>query len=146
MLHDPDLYACPMEFDPSRFFGECPERNLADFCFGFGRRYVLSLPGSDLFAHLQFLFHQESVQVRHVSFDHTLDTHPCCAIGLQLAEASVFVACAMSLAVLNIQEAKAPDGQLITPKVDWSSGLLRYAHMTMAESLTHRLMSYQPCT
>ena len=38
LLHDSDIYTQPMEFNPSRFLGETPERDPTDFCFGFGRR------------------------------------------------------------------------------------------------------------
>lgn len=75
---------------------------------------------------------QESVQVDYIPFERTLDTHISDVPGLHLAEASIFVACAMNLAVFNIQKAKGPDGQPITPEVEWSSGLLRYAPTAIA--------------
>lgn len=40
-LHDPEIYVDPLTFDPSRFIdsdGHIPERDPADFVFGFGRR------------------------------------------------------------------------------------------------------------
>lgn len=43
-----------------------------------------------------------------------------------LAQASIFVACAMSLSVFNIQKAKDAQGHIIEPKEEYSSGLLRY--------------------
>jgi cytochrome P450 len=38
MSRDPRNYKNPNKFDPSRFLGENPERDPADFIFGFGRR------------------------------------------------------------------------------------------------------------
>ena len=41
MLHDPSVYADPMEFNPDRFLpreGKEPEPDPRDVCFGFGRR------------------------------------------------------------------------------------------------------------
>ncbi|KAI0771958.1 cytochrome P450 [Trametes elegans] len=40
-LHDPQIYADPMDFNPDRFIATkdwAPERDPRDFCFGFGRR------------------------------------------------------------------------------------------------------------
>ncbi|KAF8157680.1 cytochrome P450, partial [Pholiota molesta] len=40
MLHDPDVYADPMQFDPDRFKGDDVEMERAkELVFGFGRRY-----------------------------------------------------------------------------------------------------------
>jgi hypothetical protein len=40
MLHDPDIYADPMRFNPDRFKGDDVEMERAkDLVFGFGRRY-----------------------------------------------------------------------------------------------------------
>jgi cytochrome P450 len=41
MAHDPERYANPMVFDPSRFIAtgtKMAEADPARFCFGFGRR------------------------------------------------------------------------------------------------------------
>lgn len=39
MLHDPDTYSNPMEFNPDRFQGSDPEMKKAtELAFGFGRR------------------------------------------------------------------------------------------------------------
>lgn len=65
--------------------------------------------------------------MHQILFYYTPDTHLRGVPGLQLAQASIFVACAMNLAVVDVQKTKGSDGQLITPEVEWSSGLLRYA-------------------
>ncbi|KAF9473508.1 putative monooxygenase [Pholiota conissans] len=45
MLHDPNVYANPMEFDPDRFGGDDAQMDKAkDLVFGFGRRYC---PGKE---------------------------------------------------------------------------------------------------
>ncbi|KAJ7905810.1 cytochrome P450 [Mycena olivaceomarginata] len=65
MAHDPEVYADPMVFNPSRFIasdGHTPEPDPRDLVFGFGRRYLV-------------------------------------------ADASIFIACAMTLATFTISPA-----------------------------------------
>ena len=38
MLHDPDSYANPLEFNPGRFLGDHPEPDPRGTAFGHGRR------------------------------------------------------------------------------------------------------------
>lgn len=47
--------------------------------------------------------------------------------GSNLAQANVFLACATSLAVLNIAKASDDAGKPIQPAVDYTSGMVRYA-------------------
>ncbi|KAG2151901.1 cytochrome P450 [Suillus cothurnatus] len=84
MLHNPETYANPSEFNPDRFLandGKKPETEPRTICFGFGRRICP---------------------------------------GLLLAEASIWISAAMSLAVFNISKV-VENGVEITPEVDPSS-------------------------
>ena len=38
ILHDPDSYANPLEFNPERFLGDHPEPDPRATAFGYGRR------------------------------------------------------------------------------------------------------------
>ncbi|KAG0700131.1 cytochrome P450 [Suillus ampliporus] len=85
MLNDPRTYANPSQFEPERFLakdGKEPETDPRTICFGFGRRYVLSL---------------------------------------SLADTSLWISTAMSLAVFDISKA-VENGVEIIPEVDPSSG------------------------
>ncbi|KIM67833.1 hypothetical protein SCLCIDRAFT_1189995 [Scleroderma citrinum Foug A] len=89
MLHDPSVYADPMEFNPDRFLpreGKEPEPDPRDVCFGFGRRICP---------------------------------------GLHLADASVWLSAAMSLAAFNVSKV-VENGVEITPEVDPSSGTISH--------------------
>ena len=45
MAHDESVYKHPFSFDPTRFMGPNPERDVRSYCFGFGRR---ACPGKHL--------------------------------------------------------------------------------------------------
>ncbi|KAJ7775174.1 cytochrome P450 [Mycena metata] len=87
MAHDPEVYANPMEFNPSRFIASdnhIPEPDPRDIVFGFGRRVC---PGK------------------------------------LLADASIFMACAMTLATFTISKI-VKDGKIIEPVEDYQSGTI----------------------
>ncbi|KAH7931282.1 cytochrome P450 [Leucogyrophana mollusca] len=89
MLHDPRVYAEPMEFKPERFLpseGEEAETDPHNVCFGFGRRQCP---------------------------------------GIVLAETSLFIECALTLAVFNISKA-TENGRLVTPKVEQTTGTISH--------------------
>ena len=46
--------------------------------------------------------------------------------GLKLADASVFISCAMSLAVFDISKGVDESGKEIEPTVEYTSGTIRY--------------------
>ena len=46
--------------------------------------------------------------------------------GMHLAMDSIFVAIAMSLATLNIDKKKDANGQYIEPRVEYTTGVVRY--------------------
>ena len=62
-------------------------------------------------------------------------------LGLHLAQANIFVACAQTLSVFNIRKARGVDGCQITPPVDYTSGVLAYVyfycHSYRSSKLTH---------
>ncbi|KIM82450.1 hypothetical protein PILCRDRAFT_70736 [Piloderma croceum F 1598] len=51
MMHDEEIYKDPYTFNPGRFLGSTPERDPADFVFGYGRRLCLGngFAGQSLF-------------------------------------------------------------------------------------------------
>lgn len=57
------------------------------------------------------------ISIRSPSIDHFL-------IGLFLADASVFLSCAMTLAVFNVTKA-VENGKIIEPEVEYTSGVIR---------------------
>lgn len=44
---------------------------------------------------------------------------------MNLADASVFIACAMTLAVFNISKARDENGVVVEPVIEYSSGTIR---------------------
>lgn len=53
-----------------------------------------------------------------------LDFHRIC-IGLNLADASVFMSCAMALAMFDITKV-VENGNVVEPAVEYTSGTIRY--------------------
>ncbi|KAJ3978425.1 cytochrome P450, partial [Lentinula detonsa] len=104
MNHDPEVYHDPMSFKPERFLGPKPELDPREACFGFARRIC---PGT--FAAWQLIpygFSDSNFRV--------------------LADASVFISCAMALAVFNISK-YSENGVVIEPDRNQSSGTIRQA-------------------
>ncbi|KAG1876536.1 cytochrome P450 [Suillus subalutaceus] len=98
MLNDPRTYGNPSQFNPERFLdnnGKDPELEPRTICFGFGRRIC---PG-------------------------TLKS--CSTNSLHLADASVWISTAMSLAVFDISKV-VEKGVEITPEVDHTSGTISH--------------------
>ncbi|KAG1874870.1 cytochrome P450 [Suillus subluteus] len=95
MLNDPRTYANPTQFNPERFLakdGKEPEMEPRTVCFGFGRRCA----------------QLTSVDRQAANFLLT---------GLHLADASIWISTAMSLAVFDISKV-VEHGVEITPEVD----------------------------
>jgi len=87
ILHDPEVYSNPIEFNPDRFMGPNPEPDPTKICFGFGRRIC---PGQ------------------------------------LVAEASVFISCAMSLAVLHTSKYVDESGSEVAPIVEYTDGTISH--------------------
>ncbi|CCM01203.1 uncharacterized protein FIBRA_03251 [Fibroporia radiculosa] len=85
ILHDPETYKNPLDFNPGRFMGTEPETDPRPVAFGFGRRICP---------------------------------------GLNFADASIFLSCAMMLAVFDVSKA-VEYGRVIEPVVEYTSGQIR---------------------
>lgn len=101
-MHDPQIYANPMTFEPARFLGETPELDPRKICFGFGRRSVYF---SNLWMYSN-LIHILLVSVQVSCYSLICHVHIAYFTfsGLLLADASVFISVAMSLAVFDISK------------------------------------------
>ena len=64
MMHDPEVYPNPMEFQPERFLGETPAPDPHALVFGFGRRVC---PGRFLADNTLFLSVAQSLAVFNIS-------------------------------------------------------------------------------
>ncbi|KAJ7485390.1 cytochrome P450 [Mycena latifolia] len=118
MAHDPEVYTKPMAFDPLRFIaseGHVPERDPRDFVFGFGRRCAVPRRSS---RGKLYDPSTASVQVRSDLFLFEVLAN---RSGKLLADASVFLACAMTLATFTISKA-IKDGAPIEPVEDYHPG------------------------
>lgn len=92
-----------MRFNPDRFMGPNPEQDPKDFCFGFGRRCVISC----------------SI----VSEDTELSTCRVCP-GIHLADSSIWINIAKSVAAFNVKRAIGPDGKEIIPVPETNDGII----------------------
>ncbi|KAG6901874.1 hypothetical protein C0995_006998 [Termitomyces sp. Mi166 len=106
LLHDPEVYPDPHKFNPERFIvtedkpGETDPRNV---CFGFGRRIC---PGIVVPNKPQTSFADLTS-------------------GMHLADASVFISCAMSLAVFDISKS-VENGVIIEPVHENTEGTISH--------------------
>lgn len=107
MSHDENTYLDPMTFNPDRFLGSHPEPDPMDFVFGFGRCCTTGCHFS--------------------SRTDLLPNHRRSCPGKYFGDASVYIACAMSLAVFNVSKAiDSITGEVITPVYRPLSGTIRY--------------------
>ncbi|EGO24642.1 hypothetical protein SERLADRAFT_408541 [Serpula lacrymans var. lacrymans S7.9] len=102
ILHDERTYSEPELFKPERFLGDRPEHDPRTVSFGFGRRIC---PDMSL---------QQLPLVRLV-------------LSIHLADASIFISSAMTLAVFSIEK-YIENGVEITPKVEPPTCIM--AHLT----------------
>jgi cytochrome P450 len=111
MSRNADLFPDPSEFRPERFMGPNKREDTGSdplqFVFGFGRRYIVtSFRGLTI-----------------ARFKQTC-SHRICP-GQHLAESSLFLIIAMTLATFRISKACDERGRLVEPTVEWLPGTLR---------------------
>lgn len=104
MAHDPENYRDPFTFNPDRFLGEHPEIDSRMMAYGFGRRWVSA---QSIYACLPLS-----------SFNRICP-------GKELADSSLFIAIAMTVAVFNIKKAKDEAGHDIEPLCEYTPGIIR---------------------
>ncbi|EEB89991.1 hypothetical protein MPER_11860 [Moniliophthora perniciosa FA553] len=100
-----------MDFNPDRFLANHdrqPEPDPRELCFGFGRRYASTFLGSAFKIETSRCVLSESI-----------------CPGMHLADASVFVSCAMSLAVFDITKC-VENGVAIEPVNDRTTGTISH--------------------
>lgn len=110
-MHDPANHANPMEFYPDRFLGDHPESDPRETVFGYGRRIC------ECFC---FVIPQRR----------KILTPVVCAVrwtgpGLNLAQTSIWLACAMALSVFDIGKYVDGFGNVVEPKVHYTDGTIR---------------------
>lgn len=126
-----------MSFDPSRYLaseGKTPELDPRELCFGFGRRFVPL--GSDQIKVAYFIPHFNRTCPGNLSYLFgvtELNLHRTPA-GLHLADASVFISCAMSLAVFDISKC-VENGVALVPVHENTTGTIRYVDISSASRL-----------
>ena len=96
-----------MEFNPERFLGDNPEPDPRLTVFGYGRRiceyrYFVTPPPNK----------------RNFSGS-------CVGPGLNVAQTSLWIACAMSLAMLDIEKCIDEFGNVVEPEVCYQDGVIR---------------------
>ncbi|KAK7682349.1 hypothetical protein QCA50_014554 [Cerrena zonata] len=64
LLHDPNVYSDPLDFNPDRFLGDTPERDPRSIAFGFGRRIC---PGLNMADTAVFIACAQSLAVFNIS-------------------------------------------------------------------------------
>ncbi len=104
MCHDPTVYHDPFEFKPERFLGMTVvlQRGILEIlAFGFGRRYV-----------------EKSSSLVHLSMSGRI------CPGKELADPSLFLSVAMTLAVFDITKSKDAKGCEVEPRYEYTPGVI----------------------
>ena len=127
MSHDPQVYPDPSKFNPERFLGPQPQKDPRDISFGFGRRYDLFFFQVPFPRLLISNYHrvcpgqsgQINIQKKLFLYSPVIFT-----TGRILADSSIFISCAMSLAVFDITK-YSKDGIVVEPVVEQTTGTIR---------------------
>lgn len=107
MLRDPEVYQDPASFNPSRFMGPLEEPNPEDVVFGFGRRRV----------HPYMLVCFLLI---------TASTAKCSRCpGIAVAQSSVWLSVALTLAAYNVTPTLGDDGKPKLPPLKYSYTTVR---------------------
>jgi len=127
-----------MEFNPERFLGDHPEPDPRAAAFGFGRRIceswcflssprVLRFVDPVLWIAYRLWFHNILLTRLLPLLRRTKITDPLHWVGpgINLAQPSVWLTCAMSLAVFDIEKYVDTFGNVVEPEIHYSEGLVR---------------------
>ena len=153
ILHDPAEYANPMEFNPERFLGDHPERDPRGTVFGYGRRIcecfvIVTSPCRSWSSTSWIRFgRRRGVEERWVGdwfrFRAPFSAYPfrfprrtrmltpfVCVVcwagpGINLVQSSLWLTCAMSLAVFDAGKYADGFGNVVEPKICYSDGATR---------------------
>lgn len=125
MLQDPQVHKSPSTFAPNRFIGPAAEPNPEDVIFGFGRRYV----------HL------------HIFVFPFLRPYgkPSRCPGIAVAQSSIWLSIALTLAAYNVTPVVGSDGRPILPSLRYSNATVRsVSNVSMSQTIsTHALCTPQ---
>ena len=130
-MHDPDSHANPLEFDPERFLGDHPEPDPRATIFGYGRRicecfcFVIIPSVSARKGFYPVLLPLQTTEAANTLCPPViffLFPGP----GINLALPSLWLACAIPLAVLDIEKYIDEFGNVVEPKIHYSDGVVRY--------------------
>ena len=105
MLQDPEIHEDPTAFNPARFIGLAAEPSPEDIIFGFGKRQV----------HLH---------IRAFSLGILTTKHSRCP-GIAVAQSSVWLSIALTLAAYNVTPVMRSDGKPILPSLKYSNSTIR---------------------
>ena len=99
----------PLEFNPERFLGDNPEADPRVSVFGYGRRiceyacFVVTIDRTNSPSHVFFV-----------------------GPGIYIAQTSLWIACAMSLAVFDIEKYVDESGNVFEPETRHTDGISRW--------------------
>ena len=112
-MRDPATYANPMEFNPDRFLGKNPEPDPRGMIFGYGRRICE-------YRHFVIPLQNEINNWAGPPFRRFF-------IGpaLNIAQTSLWIAYAMSLAVFNVEKYVDGSGNVVEPETRYTNGGIR---------------------
>ena len=101
-----------MEFNPERFLGEDPEPDPRGAVFGFGRRICECC---------RFIIPSLNERTTNPPRLFVVCTGP----GLNIAQTSLWLTCAMSLAVLDVEKYVDGSGSVVEPGSRYRDGIIR---------------------
>ena len=112
-MRDPATYSNPTEFNPERFLGDNPETDPRGIVFGYGRR-ICEYP--------RFVV---TSQNERNGWTDLPSRHFFVGTGISMAQTSLWIACAMSLAVFDIEKYVDGSGNVVELEIRYSTGAVR---------------------
>ena len=101
-----------MEFNPERFLGDSPEPDPRGAVFGFGRRIC---------ERCRLIIPSINERTTNPPRLFVVRTGP----GLNIAQTSLWLTCAMSLAVLDVERYVDGSGNVVEPGIRYRDGIIR---------------------